>query len=43
MEYQRYLFVWIHGHWYYWNEHKKMMDDIANTVYPEITNSKFLH
>jgi hypothetical protein len=42
MSYQRYLFVEVHGRWFYWHQHKKMMEDIANTVYPEL-DSKFIH
>jgi len=44
MNYQRYLFVMIHGRWFYWTDHKKMMEEIENTVYPELDpNSKFIH
>jgi hypothetical protein len=42
MVYERYLFVEINGRWWYWFEHKKLMQKIQETVYTDF-DSQFIH
>lgn len=43
--YQRYLFIEVHGCWFYWHEHKEMMEKIERDVanMPPIDSGQFLH
>jgi len=44
MTYERFLFIEVFGRYWYWKDHKKMMEEIENTIYPELDpNSKFIH